>query len=264
MITSDFHIHSTFSDGRDRVAAICAHAVEIGVTELCFTEHIDFDVNDPDFGRYNDAAFSKSVAKARLAFAGTLSIAKGCEFDFSTTYGADYAAFLDPLEFDFILGSVHNIFGYHIGRRELLERTPRELQEEYLRQIRALAGSGLCHVLAHFDYLQRLYCTDWQTDPRDEWYWARVDDILRLCVGEGIGIEVNTQGAIPGLVEPAAQSEILRRYHALGGRIVTVGSDAHHAGQLQQGFDVAEDILKGAGFAEIAVFKEGRPVFRSL
>lgn len=264
MIKSDYHLHSTFSDGRDSIEMMCARAAELGITEVCFTEHIDFDVNDPHYGCYDDAGYSKSIKSARRAFAGVLAVAKGCEFDFSTTYGADYAGFLAPLEFDFILGSVHNVFGLHIGWPQLLEYSPRRLYTVYFDQVRALVETGLCHALGHFDYLYKLTAEQWESDPRDRWYWRQVDEVLRLCVQKDIGIEVNTADIEAGRLDPAAQPEILHRYHDLGGKIVTVGSDGHSTESLGWGLDAVEKILHHAGFNEIAVFRNGSPVFRPI
>ncbi|MDY0395746.1 PHP domain-containing protein [Virgibacillus halophilus] len=44
----DYHIHSDFSaDCETPMEETIRHAIEIGMKEICFTEHIDFDYPDP-------------------------------------------------------------------------------------------------------------------------------------------------------------------------------------------------------------------------
>ena len=57
---------------------------------------------------------------------------------------------------------------------------------------------------------------------------------------------------------------ILKRYFQLGGRIVTLGSDAHQAEDIAADFDVAMDILTGIGFQYFAFYRERQPVMLKL
>ncbi len=60
---------------------------------------------------------------------------------------------------------------------------------------------------------------------------------------------------------PHPNIEILKRFNELGGRIITIGSDAHNIKDLASHFDVAYDLLESAGFDEIAVFHDRKPSF---
>lgn len=53
-----------------------------------------------------------------------------------------------------------------------------------------------------------------------------IDEILRLLIEKGKGIEINTGGFKYGLGHPNPCEEILARYRELGGEIITVGADA--------------------------------------
>ena len=79
---------------------------------------------------------------------------------------------------------------------------------------------------------------------------------------------------IPARVRPAAARktaravliflpniDIIKRYKQLGGKIITIGSDTHKIEDLASDFDVAIDILKQAGFDEIAVYHKRKPDF---
>ena len=58
--------------------------------------------------------------------------------------------------------------------------------------------------------------------------------------------------------------EILKRYHSLGGEIITVGADAHKPGHVAYDFDKVPDILKDAGFKYYTVFENRIPHFLKI
>ena len=55
--------------------------------------------------------------------------------------------------------------------------------------------------------------------------------------------------------------EILKRFKELGGKIITIGSDAHNKKDLASHFDVAYDLLESVGFEKITVFHKREPSF---
>ena len=44
----DYHIHSNYSaDGEMTLSEACLRAIELGIDEIAFTDHIDIDWPDP-------------------------------------------------------------------------------------------------------------------------------------------------------------------------------------------------------------------------
>ena len=89
-----------------------------------------------------------------------------------------------------------------------------------------------------------------------------VDEILRTLAKKGKGMEVNTSGMdragdyLPGAV-------YLKRFQELGGKIVTVGSDAHRCDRVgQYSFEVCR-MLKDI-FGHVCTFRDREPVFHRL
>lgn len=56
-----------------------------------------------------------------------------------------------------------------------------------------------------------------------------VERILHQVIADGKGIEVNTSCFAYGLADLTPSRRILELYRQMGGRIVTIGSDAHDA-----------------------------------
>ena len=133
----------------------------------------------------------------------------------------------------------------------------REYFESILENIRAFDDFD---VYGHIDYVVRYGPT------RNENYtYARysdvIDEILRLLIEKGKGIEINTGGFKYGLGHPNPCEEILARYRELGGEIITVGADAHAPEHVGFAFEKVPQILKDAGFTYYTVFRKRKPEF---
>ncbi len=260
MITADFHTHTSFSGDSDEPMRETARAaVSRGLKTLCVTEHCDFDY--PEAGFEPDMpAYRAELLKVREEFSGKLELLFGIELGLMDYLAPRLNEFTKAWEFDFIIGSSHladgadpyypEYFG-QLGTRNGILR----YFESILANVRAFDGYD---VYGHLDYAVR-YCAEKTYDPLD--FREPLDEILRLLVQKGKGIEVNTAGLRSGLPHCNPHPFILRRFRELGGEIVTVGSDAHKAADVARDFPAAERALADAGFTRYAVFRKRKPVF---
>ena len=91
-----------------------------------------------------------------------------------------------------------------------------------------------------------------------------IDAILNELIRREKGLEVNTAGIRRGMEQTNPTFPVIARYHELGGRLISVGSDAHHPEDLGADFDKAEAFLRKAGFTEYNVYHKRKPVFLPL
>lgn len=63
---------------------------------------------------------------------------------------------------------------------------------------------------------------------------------------------------------PHPNLEILIRYKELGGKIITIGSDAHKIDDMCSNFDKAAKLLKQIGYKNYAIFENRIPKFIEL
>ena len=80
---------------------------------------------------------------------------------------------------------------------------------------------------------------------------ALFDDILSAIVARGKILEVNSSARGAGDFLPGR--DILERYFALGGRMVSFGSDAHRIDRIAQGREKVVAALQEIGFEGITV-----------
>ena len=108
----DYHHHSASSvDSITPMADICATAIQRGITEIAFTEHMDFIPEEANTGYFDYDAYMRSIAACRSRFADRLTVLAGVEIDYCPDFEAEIAAWRTGKEFDFIVGSVHYIRG---------------------------------------------------------------------------------------------------------------------------------------------------------
>lgn len=244
-------------------------AIELGLDEMCFTDHVDYgikrDWDDPlanvDYPRY----FAK-LALMRAAYGDKIKICSGLEFGIQSITVDDYerlfAKYQDKL--DFVLFSMHQVNNLEFWSQDFQRgRNQQEYNAAYYEEIlKTMKAFKHYSVLAHLDLLVRY-------DKVGRYPFAKVKDlvaeILRQAIKDGKGIEVNTSSWHYGLSDTQPSRAILHLYKDLGGRIITVGSDAHQTSYLADHIKDAYAILRDEiGFTEIATFEHMQPIFHKL
>ena len=91
-----------------------------------------------------------------------------------------------------------------------------------------------------------------------------IDEILMLLIQNGKGIECNTAGFKYGLGVPNPENYVLKRYHELGGEILTIGSDGHKPEHTAYAFDKVPALLESCGIRYYTVFHDRKPIMLPL
>ena len=259
----DFHIHSRVSfDGHDSGESMARAALAAGLKEICFADHVDYD----PFGTIPNMAFDTNDYRQEydgLSLPG-LVIRRGMEFGLSRDNVAQFQKDVQRYPFDFVLGSIHFVDGLDVYFEEFWQgKTVLQAERRYLEETLACVSvHDDFDVLAHLSFLSKApanfsHLPIYYRDHRE-----LVDEILRILVRKGKGLEMNTSGVDTcGGFLPTA--DFFRRFRELGGEIVTVGSDAHRCNRVgQYTFDACE-LLVGI-FGYVCTFRNRQPVFHKM
>ena len=166
---------------------------------------------------------------------------------------------------DFVIGSVHNLSPAAGGRDFFFldyrtQADARAALDDYFQSLLALAPlpcyDALGHIIYPLRYINGRAGHRLSLAPFAE----RLDRVLGAVAQSGRAIEVNTHGGR----EVEEWRPILRRYRRLGGRLVTLGSDAHRPGYVGKGLYRAARLLREEGFDSVAVYHGRRPQLRPL
>lgn len=271
MYLCDTHTHSLISADCDaRLSDMVSAAIRLNLSEFCTTDHCD--LLDAD-GNLNDR-FDWTAAKAQYHDAlplteGRLALRLGIELG-SIIYRPDLARRIlaeGGDELDFVLGSLHNWIGSH-GNIELYlmdfsvsQALCREAVDCYLRSTLALVRQcpDCYDSLAHLVYPMRYIRRDGRHVPITD-YEEPIRQILAELVRTDHALEVNTCRA----TDMEHWSLLLRWYRECGGKLITVGSDAHTPEDVAKGIPTVLELIKAAGFDSVATYEKRRPVLHKL
>ena len=256
-------------------------ALARGLTALCFTEHEDRDFPatlDPEglFDLDTETYYAEWAA-LRDRYAGQLALFFGVELGMQPHLASFNSAFVSMHDFDFVIASQHLMHGedpYHSAFFDTLgtrigTTDPRSVEEEAMRTYLDALYENLTlfeeyDVVGHLDLINR-YFPSGNRAYHYETHAARIDDILRLIIQAGKGLDCNTNLIWKGGADEMNPSRhILSRFRELGGRIITFGSDAHDPSHVGDAFDTARAIARASGFTEYCTFAKRNAQFHPL
>lgn len=256
----DYHMHThQCPDGHDPAEAMALAAARLGLTEMGISEHLDTSPTDEGFGCYNDAQVEAALARARQATDGRVVVRKGVEVCYQPSLEEEARqAIARCTHVDYVIGSVHYLDSQYPPPEAFSEGQRDATYRRYLRDCLRLVQSGLFDILGHFEYLRRHDQRAGRSyDPRR--YADEVEAVLRAVVERGMVLEVNSSG----LRRPGGHwypsRWTLKRYRALGGEAVTLGSDAHRAEDVGAGILEALHLLRELGFRHVVAFAGRKP-----
>ncbi len=239
----DTHMHCDYScDSEMKLAEAiaAAQAQNIGMT---VTEHWDYDYPT------NPEAFTFDIDDYFAKFKPLTNdkVLIGIEIGMQTHTAEADKKIAQGHAFDYVLASIHCI-----GKRDLYEktcyegRTRQQIVEEFLHDsITCVEQDRDFDAFAHIDYI----CRYWpyvgaERELRLEDAPELFDKLFKLLIEKKHPLEINTRRlddaqAAKGLLP------IYKRYHELGGKYCTLGSDAHykeHVGRrLQEALAIAKE-----------------------
>ena len=259
----DYHIHSSVSfDSESSAYDIVLAAKAKGLKEICFTDHFDHNSdkekthNTIDIAKYNEAYDGLLV--------DGLKIKLGVEFGLTDWNRPELSEFIALKPFDFVIGSIHFVDGadpydydYWVGKTE------REAYLGYLERIlQCVEIHNSFDVLGHLTYVSRSIYNPTKNLLRYRDYAEICDEIFKALIKKDKGIEINTSGKNAlGVLLPSY--DFVKRYRELGGKIITVGSDAHAPLRVGEHIDEALALAKEV-FGYVCTFDKRTPIFNKL
>lgn len=265
----DCHMHSSFSSDSDSpMEDMIKSALQKGLSGICFTEHFDPDYPvTPDGLEFSldIPSYCARLCELKEKYEKQISIHFGIELGLQPHLKDSLTNLVKEVPFDFVIGSSHLVHGYDPYYPEFFQnRDEKNCYREYFESILENLKTFSCmDVYGHIDYIVRY------GPNKNRFYSFRAYEdiltaILEKMIQKGIGIELNTGGFACGLGHPNPCEEVLKAYRRLGGRIVTIGADAHTPDRVAFAFDRAAEILRACGFTHYTVFEKRQPEFLPL
>jgi histidinol-phosphatase (PHP family) len=119
---------------------------------------------------------------------------------------------------------------------------------------------GNFDVLTHLTYPLRYFYSKSNLDIDLDKFKDQIDEVLTLAAKKGKALEINTAALRQPLNKLSPEVDIIKRFKELGGKYVSVGSDAHYAEHLSADIDMAYSAALEAGFDSITFFQKRTPM----
>ncbi len=248
---TDYHIHSNYSDGKASPEEFVKAALQAGLNEIGFSEHLNLFYNDLswciDHSRVNEYIKHIDLLKNST---DEIIVRTGFEVDYFIGREIETYNYLSPLKLDYIIGSVHYMGDSTVdnGREFYNGKDIDRLYIDYFDIVCEAISSGLFDFIAHLDLI-KIFGFKYSRDP-EPLYRHLAEKMARHYVA----LEINTNGKNKPVGEYYPDIRFLHLFKEAGVP-VCVNSDAHYPARVGENFDDVYKILKAVGYNEMCTFR---------
>lgn len=270
----DCHNHSNNSFDADfSVKEMVEKAKQLKLHAFCITDHCDFHIpgenrNKQCFDGDMIKPIIKSVSEMNECIkenTDNINLLCGVEIGQATHNEAAAKDLLAKCDFDFVLGSLHNLEAeedFFFMEYDKLDID--YILKRYFNEIIEMCEQNLFDSLAHLTYPLRYIIGEYNIKVNINDYKNKIDKILQIVINNGKALEVNTSGLRQKIGVMLPDTDIIKRYRELGGELITIGSDAHMPNNIANDVAVAYKKLKQCGFDNVTYFVKRKPVLLKI
>lgn len=247
---TDYHIHTIYSDGKREPEAYIEAAVKLGLKEIGFSDHLNPSGGDRlwcmDHGRLPD--YAEHILRLKKEHSD-IAVRLGLEIDYLAGMEKVTEEIIRSAPFDFIIGSVHYLGEetVDLGPEFYIGKDIDLLYENYFNLVCEAASTGLFDIMGHPD-LVRIH--RFRPDADITHLYSMMASAFEI---HDVAFELNTNGRNKPLRDFYPDRQYLNIFSEHGVP-VCVNSDAHFPERTGQFFKEAYELLKRAGYREMAVF----------
>lgn len=243
MIKMDFHVHSTFCDGKNTPEELVLTAIEKGIKHFGILAHsyTDFDTLGTLHEKFYDK-FISEINTLKEKYEDKITLYVGIEQDMFTK--------TKPVGFDYIIGSMH--FVKYNGAYHCIDHNEKcfvetvnnvfggdfcKVYELYYEQIAQIVDITNANIIGHFDIITKYNRNDKYFDTTSERYKTAYKKAVDVLAKKGAYFEVNTGMIARGHKDfPSPNKEICDYIRERGGKLI-LSSDTHQKQNLAFEFE---------------------------
>lgn len=218
----DTHMHTKYSSDSKMTIHESIEASKRQNLGICITEHMDLDYPVKGEFRCDIPSYLKEYNNYR-----SNSLLLGIEIGMAKSTLTDNEQLTQKYDFDYILGSIHSVDGLDIYSAFKSPTLPNnEFYTRYFENmLYCVENYNNFDSLGHIDYIYR-YSTYPNNEININPYKEIIEAIFLNLIKKDKSIEINTR-RLYNRDSLNALLDTYRFYKELGGKYVTIGSDAH-------------------------------------
>ena len=226
----DCHTHTKFSADSEMMAIDAIKKAENLGIGIIFTEHFDFDLENFTF---NPAEYMAEYKNLRGE-----NVRLGVEIGLRKIAWSANNNFIAQADFDMVIGSIHLVDDLDIYYPEFFaDKDKNTAYKKYFAAMIENVAVENFDVLGHIDYICR---TAPYKNPALDYdnFKTEIDEILKILVEREKILELNTRRFYKNHVLKELLP-VYKKYRELGGKFITIGSDAHKISAIGNYFKTA-------------------------
>ena len=266
------HVHTNHShDCNTPMEKMCESAIEAGMCGISVTDHFNADscISQNSYRSVlNSAIEARSLSKK---YGDRLLITVGIEMSDVFRKPEYSARLIKAVRPDSIIMSVHNVvvssLAENIARMRFSSMSEEKVDKVisvYFKELTkavTLTDFDICgHLTLPYRYTNGVY----KMRLSYEKFLPEIKKILSILIDRNKALEINTSDVHHQLHDFMPDENIVRMYYEMGGRLVTIGTDAHRADNISAGFKEAKEMLSKIGFKSYCYYKSRKMVEISL
>ncbi len=243
MAYKDYHMHTSFCDGRDTCEDMVLSAIEKGLSEIGIVVHsyVEFD-KEFSVAREREADFISEVRALADKYKEKIRVLPGIEMDY---YVTDFEE-----NYDYVIGSVHyfkigeEYYSLDISESDFVKMTEEKFGgdyyavcEKYYELVSDIVNKTGADIIAHFDLITKFNEGNKLFDTNHPRYVRAYKQAVDTLIPYGKPFEINTGAISRGYrSEPYPSEQIINYIKSKGGSFV-LSSDSHSARNIAYLFD---------------------------
>ncbi len=242
---------------------ICEAAVEKGITDIAITDHFECNWRTEDeLLQYDAHAAYEGIMCAKEKYKGKLNLTYGIEIGQANQYPEAAASLLASHPFEFVIGSIHRFldmpdFKYLDFKALAEDERIGEFFERYIDDLSdAVDVLPKLDTVAHLTYAGR-YCALAGVRYDFTKHFSKTEALYKKIISRDIALEINLSTVLNGLGFTMPDREFLSLYRDCGGRLITVGTDAHFLKNVGEYIEPAFALLRDVGLRDILTVRGG-------
>lgn len=241
---ADTHVHSMFSqDSESALSDIYKVVQEKRIDVVCITDHADVKpTSDMEKIVQNRKNILRAIEEERSKGADLLlgiELACGGFYPDNSIFERAEQMLLSVGQYDCVIGSVHSVGATSTARNDYMAMSKQELIDylaRYFDAVLAMLEYGNPDILAHLTYPLRYINGKYKKELDWRTLETKIREIFTRIIQKGVALEINTSNLGSDYDYLMPEEDMIKLYLQMGGRLLTLGSDAHKPENVGKGF----------------------------
>lgn len=264
---ADYHIHTTYCDGKATPSQIIESAISKQLDIIGFSSHSMYPFAETwHIAPNQHENYISEINSLKEKYKDKIKILYGFEVDYIPSISEPSFSRFQSFNPAYLIASVHyivtnkgfftvddNLEGVKIGIEELFNGNGKKVVQEYFYLQREMIKKYDFTILAHPDLVRKQNNTLNFFNETDYWYRKELKELVKSIKKSNILVEINSGPISRKVMNDFYPSSYLLELLADNNIPIILSSDSHTPDTLCAHFDRAKEAAIKAGFTEHAI-----------